>query len=313
MFAGAIAAPALLSARARGQGLKPVDVLLDWKAAPTYSGFYLARDMGAFKKRGVEVRLVEGQGAAQSAATIGAGKQFWIGSSSGGATAIGRASNLAVRSLAVYYRRTPTVIYSRLEDHIDSPRDLYNKRIGLVPGSATVDEYRALLIANHLDRKRITEVTVGRDSKALFDLSVDALVDYEEIAPAEARAEGKKISILRLADFGVRLYSLNLIVNDDAWNDSARRDIAQKIAEALQEGYGAVRDRPREATAALKRLFPELGAAYVDESMRTVARELGALPIGLQTRAGWEDTLKSLTSLGLLARPVAPDEVAIME
>ena len=313
MLAGAIAAPALLSARARGQGLKPVDVLLDWKAAPTYSGFYLARDMGAFKKRGVEVRLVEGQGAAQSAATIGAGKQFWIGSSSGGATAIGRASNLAVRSLAVYYRRTPTVIYSRLEDHIDSPRDLYNKRIGLVPGSATVDEYRALLIANHLDRKRITEVTVGRDSKALFDLSVDALVDYEEIAPAEARAEGKKISILRLADFGVRLYSLNLIVNDDAWNDSARRDIAQKIAEALQEGYGAVRDRPREATAALKRLFPELGAAYVDESMRTVARELGALPIGLQTRAGWEDTLKSLTSLGLLARPVAPDEVAIME
>jgi len=297
----------------RSQSLENVDLLLDWKAAPTYAGFYIARETGAFRKRGVDVRLVEGHGATVAAETIGKGKDYWIGSSSGAATAIGRAKDQAVRSLAVYYRRTPTVVYARPEDHIDAPRDLYGKKVGLVKGSVTVDEYRALLVANRLDRSRITEVDVDWSAKALLDHTVDALVDYEEITPAELLAAGTKVSIMRLADFGVRLYSLNLIVNDDAWATPGRKAVARKIAEALQEGYGLVRDKPREAATIYKRLFPDVAPAYVDQSMITVSRQLGTLQIGLQTRVGWEDTLKILTTLGLLDRPVGPEEVAILD
>lgn len=308
-----VAAPALAPTLGRSQSIEHVDLLLDWKAAPTYAGFYIARDIGAFKKRGIDVRLVEGHGAAASTELIGKGNDYWIGSSSGAATAIGRAKDQAVRSLAVYYRRTPTAIYARAEDHIDAPRDLYGKKIGLVPGSGTVDEYRALLIANRLDRKRITEVEVDWSAKSLLDHKVDALIDYEEITPAELIAEGKKISTMRIADFGVRLYSLNLIVNDESWAVPGRKATARKIAEALAEGYGVVRDRPRDAATIFKRLFPDSAPRYVDQSMVTVGRQIGTLQIGLQTRVGWEDTLKILTSLGLLARPVGPEEVAILD
>lgn len=307
------AAPAFLPGLSRSQTLEKVDLLLDWKAAPTYAGFYIARDMGAFRKRGLEVRLVDTHGAASSAEMIGKGREFWIGSSSGAATAIGRAKEQAVRSLAVYYRRTPSVVYSRVGDHIDAPRDLYGKKIGLVPGSVTVDEYRALLVANRLDRSRITEVEVDWSAKALLDKKVDALIDYEEIAPAELMARGTKVTVMRLADFGVRLYSLNLVVNDEAWADPARRAIARKIVEALREGYGFVRDHQREAANTFKKLFPDIAPRYVDLSMVTVARQLGTLQIGLQTRVGWEDTLKLLASLGLLARPVGAEEVAILD
>jgi ABC-type nitrate/sulfonate/bicarbonate transport system substrate-binding protein len=308
-----VAAPALMPGFGRAQSMENVDLLLDWKAAPTYAGFYIARETGAFRKRGVDVRLVEGHGATAAAEMIGKGNDYWIGSSSGAATAIGRAKDEAVRSLAVYYRRTPTVIYAHSEDHIDSPRDLYGKKIGLVPGSVTIDEYRALLVANRLDRARITEVEVDWSAKALLDGKVDALIDYEEITPAELIASGQKISIMRLADFGVRLYSLNLIVNDDAWAAPGRRAVARKIAEALQEGFGVVRDRPREAATIFKRLFPDIAPRYVDQSMITVGRELGTLQIGLQTRVGWEDTLKILATLGLLMRPVGAEEVAILD
>ena len=308
-----IAAPALAPGLGRAQSLANVDLLLDWKAAPTYAGFYIAHDIGAFRSRGVDVRLVEGHGATAAAELVGKGNNYWIASSSGAATAIGRARDQAVRSLAVYYRRTPTVIYARTEDHIDSPRDLYGKKIGLVPGSVTIEEYRALLVANRLDRGRIAEVEVDWSSKSLFDRKVDALIDYEEIGPAEAIARGQKISIMRLADFGVRLYSLNLIVNDEAWAAPGRRAVARKIAEALQEGFGMVRDKPREAAAIFKRLFPDVSPRYVDQSMITVGRELGTLQIGLQTRVGWEDTLKILTTLGLLSRPVGYEEVAIVD
>ena len=47
--------------------------------------------------------------------------------------------------------------------------------------------------------------------------------------------------------------------------------------------------------------------------MITVGRQLGSPQIGLQSRVGWEDTLKTLTALGLLSRPVGFEEVAIVD
>jgi len=152
---------------------------------------------------------------------IGEGKQYWIGASSGIATAIGRSNGQAIKSLAVYYQKTPTVIFTRTEDRIAHPRDLYGKTLGLVPGSITNEELRALVAANKLDRGKIKETTVEWNAYALVEKKVDALMDYDEMAPAELIAEGRRITLVRLSDFGVRAYSLNLIVNDSAWADPA--------------------------------------------------------------------------------------------
>jgi len=306
-------AAAAVPLRGHAEALQHLDLLIDWKPAPTYAGFYVAREIEAFRRRGLDVRIVEGRGASIAAEMIAAGKEYWIGSSSASATAIGRSRDMAIRSLAVYYRRTPTVLYSRTEDRIDAPRNLLGKRVGLVPGSTTVDEYRALLIANRIDRSRIKEIEVDWNPAALLDRKVDALLDYEEIAPAELQSQGKRIAVMRIADFGVRIYSLNLLVNEMAWTASPqRRQTAQLVEEAVQEGYQFVRDKPAEAATIFGKLFPDLAPRYVELSMQIVSRQL-ALPIGNQTRIGWEDTLKTLSSLRLLARAVSAEEVAIYD
>ena len=312
LIVGALAAPALARAQAPGGAREKAELLIDWKPSPTYAGFYLAQKIGAFERRGLEVTIAVGQGASVSAAEIGRGENHWIGSSSGAATAIARSRGAAMKSLAVYYRDTPTVIYSLATTGILRPQDLYGRRIGLVPGSITVEEYRALLAANGLDRSRIPEVEVGWDARALLDGKVDALIDYKEITPAELSAQGHRLAILRLADFGVDCYSLNLIVSDAAWADPARRATARRIAEALAEGYGAVQAQPAEASRSFIALFPALSPRYVDLGMADVSRELGAPPLGGQTRAGWQATLATLGKLGLLQRPVAVEEVAIL-
>ncbi len=269
-----------------------VEILLDWKALPTFAGFYLAREMGAFERRGLEVTFAETQGAISSAEMIGSAKQYWIGSSSGIATAIGRSKGQPIKSLAVYYAKTPTVIYTRGEDRIAHPRDLYGKTLGLVPGSITNEEFRALLAANKLDRGKIKETTVNWNAYDLVEKKVDALIDYDEMAPAELIAEGRRITMIRLSDFGVKAYSLNLIVNDAAWADPAKREIARKIEEAVQEGYNMVRERPGDAASHFSRIFPRLAPRYVDRSTATVSQQLSGPPTGQQTRAGWEATIK---------------------
>lgn len=312
----ALAVLAPLAAHAQAQPVETaqkVEILLDWKALPTFAGFFLAKELGAFERRGLDVSFAETQGALSSAAKIGEGKPYWIGTSSGIATAIGRSNGLPIRSLAVYYQKTPTVIYTRGEDRIAHPRDLYGKTLGLVPGSITNEEFRALLAANKLDQGRIKVTTVDWNAYDLVEKKVDALIDYDEMAPAELLAEGRRITMIRLSDFGVRAYSLNLIVNDAAWADPVRREIARKVQDAVQEGYNMVRERPGDAAAHFSRLFPRLAPRYVDRSMATVSQQLAGPPTGLQTRAGWEATIKTLDQLGLLAKPVTVDDVAILD
>lgn len=299
-----------------GAGAQPlikVDLLLDWKALPTYAGFFLAKDLGAFERRGLDVTFGEVQGATPAAEAVGNGSKYWIGSSSGTATVIGRSKGLPIKSLAVYYRKTPSAIYSRAEDRIAHPRDLYGKKLGLVPGSITNEEFRALVALNRLERDRIQLVTVDWDPWALLEKRVDAMIDYEEMTPSELLAEGRRIIMMRLSDFGLRSYSLNLIVNEEAWASSEKRAIARKIADAVQEGYSLVNERPADAASHFSRLFPRLAPRYVDRSMVSVASQLSPAPVGGQTRQGWEETITLLNSLKLLSKPVTVDEVAILE
>jgi hypothetical protein len=45
----------------------------------------------------------------------------------------------------------------------------------------------------------------------------------------------------------------------------------------------------------------------------SVAQQLSPAPVGGQTRQGWEETIKHLSSLNLLIWPVTVDEMAILE
>ena len=130
--------------------------------------------------------------------------------------------------------------------------------------------------------------------------------------PAELMADGKPIEILRLADWGVRVYSLNLIVREQAWQQPERRRLALRLVDAVREAYAYVQQSPADAAGLFGRLFPSFGPRYVRRAMGIVVRELGPPPLGRQTREGWQATIDHLSRLGLLARPVTADEVAIL-
>jgi NitT/TauT family transport system substrate-binding protein len=307
-LAAALAAPAIVRAQPR---LQRIDLLLDWKPMPTYAGFYYARERGLFAKRGLEVAIQEGSGANVSAELVAESAEYWIGVSAGIATAISRSHGLGVKSLSVLYHNTPSAIFSRAEAPIRKPTDLYGKRMGLVPGSVTADEYHGFVVAQQLDRRRITEVVVDWTSAPLYDGRVDALIDYTEMLPAELQATGKDIELMRLADYGVKVYSLNMVVKEQAWQQADRRATALRLLEAVLEAYGQMQRAPSEVMAVFRQLFPSFDRRYVSQATSEIVRHLGPPPLGRQTREGWQATLDHLDKLGLLHRPMAVADVAI--
>lgn len=311
LLAAATAIPLAAPAIVRGQsGLQPVSLLLDWKPMPTYAGFFLAREWGLFAQRGLQVALYEGRGAVVSTQIVAESAEYWIGVSSGVASAIGRSQGLPIKSLSVLYRKTPSVIFSRAERGIVVPTDLHGKRVGLVPGSVTIEEFAGFMAAQHLDRSRITTVAVDWTAAPLLDGRVDALIDYEENLPSELRADGQQIAILRLADAGVQLYSLNIIAREEAWELAEKRSIATRVVEAVQEAYSRLQFAPAAAIASFAPLYPAFPRPYLSQAMSVIVRQLGQQPLGQQTRQGWQATIQQLAQLGLLQRPVTPDEVA---
>jgi ABC-type nitrate/sulfonate/bicarbonate transport system substrate-binding protein len=302
-----LAAPAIGRAQ---PGLQQVNLLLDWKPMPTYAGFFLAREWGLFAQRGLQVALFEGRGAVISTQMVANSSEYWIGVSSGVASAIARSQGLPIKSLSVLYRNTPSVIFSRADRGIVVPTDLYGRRIGLVPGSVTVEEFRAFVAVQNLDAARITTVSVEPTAAPLENGQVDALIDYEENLPSELRADGQQISVLRLADAGVQLYSFNIIAREEAWASPDRRSIATRVVEAVQEAYTRLQVTPAAAIATFAPLYPAFSQPYLSQAMAVIVRQLGRQPLGQQTRTGWQATIDQLSGLGLLGRPVTPDEVA---
>lgn len=85
----------------------------------------------------------------------------------------------------------------------------------------------------------------------------------------------------------------------------------RSIVEAVQEGYNSVKERAGDAAGHFSTLFPRLAPRYVERAIATVSQQLSGPPTGIQTRAGWEATIKTLESLNLLAKPITVDDVAI--
>src|SRR5579872_653551 len=65
-------------ARSARPTLTHVKFLLDSKAAPTYAGFYIAKEKGIFADHSLDVEIVEGVDARTSTQTIGSGKEYAI-------------------------------------------------------------------------------------------------------------------------------------------------------------------------------------------------------------------------------------------
>ena len=283
--------------------LEKVEVLLDWKALPTYAGFFLAKDLGAFERRGLDVTFGEVQGAILG--RRGDRRRIEI------LDRLVERHGHGDRPLEGPADQEPGRLLPQ-----DAERDLQPRRGPHRPPARPLRQEARHGAGQHHQRgiprpgrastscsaTRSSEVTVDWDPWALLEKKVDALIDYEEMTPAELLAEGRRIIVMRLSDFGVRSLQPQ--------PDRQRRRLG--LAGEARDRRGRSSKRCRKATAwstsgrAMPPPISRGSSRGSRRAMSTAARcrspsSSRRPPVGGQTRQGWEETINLLTSLNLLA------------
>src|SRR5215467_1063819 len=121
---------------AQQKPLTPVTLILDFVPTGEYVPHYTALEKGWYKEEGLDVKIVRGQGSADTLKRIAAG-QGDVGIADISTVIAARANTDAkVKDIALWYRRPPHGIFLRSDSPIKTPKDLEGKKLAISPGNS---------------------------------------------------------------------------------------------------------------------------------------------------------------------------------
>lgn len=277
-----------------------IEFVLDWKAQMEHSGFFVAQQKGFYREEGLEVKILDGNGAPNAATLVGNGT-YRLGVSSGAASVIARAKGVPVVSVAVLNQRSPMVIYALAESGIIRPQDLTWKRVGVNFEGIKYQEYRALLTKLNINSETIKEIGMaGSDPAPLLAGQVDALVGYTQDQPVQVELRGRKVNRIPLPDYGVNLYSTNIIVNEAFMKDHP--DAVRRFIRASIRGWNHAIAHPDEAVSIYHAGHPESDIAFNRANFQRLIPLLSGpdterMGFGAQSAERWAHTQDTLFDL----------------
>lgn len=280
-----------------------VQLILDWKAQMEHAGFFVALDKGFYAEEGLDVELLEGNGAPTTARVVGNGT-YNLGVASGSATVMARVVGIPVVSLAVINQHTPVVVYALAESNINTPQDLIGKRIGVNIGGTKHREFQALLKKLNIPETSIQLMGMSEASPApLLAGQVDAMLGYTEDQPVTVELRGQAVSRIALSDYGIDVYSTNIIANQSFLKE--KPDLVRRFMRASIKGWEYAIAHPEEAVSAYMAKRPESDEAFNRANFKYLAPLLHSADtekagFGAQSEARWAYTQDVLFDLGMI-------------
>ena len=221
--------------RAAAQGLRKVKFTLPWIPHGGYTHIFVAKKLGFWEQRGLDVAVDRGFGSGEVCKTLGLG-QYDFGEIDMAVMINCAAKGLDLVALGNVSPRSPVGIFALAKKNIRRPQDLEGKRVGFNPGSGDFQLWPAFLKATGLDDGKVQKVTMGPEVliKALIEEQVDAVGNfYASIAPS-VWSQGLDLSMLLYDDYGVQMYSLVFATRSKVVKEQP--DLCARFMEGAMEG-----------------------------------------------------------------------------
>jgi len=307
---------------AQTKPLKSYTLILDFVPTGEYIPHYTALEKGWYRDEGLDVKILRGQGSGDTIKRIAAG-QGEVGIADMSALIAARANtDVAVKAIALWYRRPPHGVFVRTDSPIKTPKELEGKKLAISAGNSHQILWPLFEKMSGLKPNSVTWVTMDAASMppSLIRGVTDA-VPFFVVHEARIRKIAKQQNVdLRLlsawADLGFDLSSTSLVAREETIAKDP--DGLKAFLRATLKGadYAFRTKHYDEGVGYLVKHHPEvdadgaLGAAQV--ATRFVYAEevtTGKVAVGQFEPARLEKTRDTYTQYLELKRKVALEEL----
>lgn len=283
-------------------GQTPIKLATDWRAQAELGGYYQALATGEYKKRGLDVTLIQGGPAVNVPQLLATGAvDVGVGSNSFIIMNLAK-ENAPVKAVAAFMQKDPQVLIAHPDQGINGIADMKGRPILL--SDASVTAFWVWLKAKY----GFTDDQVRKYNYSSAPFLADKRVVQQGYATSEPyliEKEGKiKPAVFLLADSGYPAYASFALVPDSliAKNPAA----VQAFVEATAAGWTSyLYGDPKPGDAAILKDNPEMTQDVLDqarEKMRSygiVSANGGRGDIGQMTDARWAEFFKVASEQGV--------------
>src|SRR5581483_5062510 len=184
-----------------------VRLTLPWLPVGSYAAFIVARELGFWKTRGLDVEVSRGYGSADASKKVGLG-QFDYGDASFSVVIQTVGQGMDLVGLGLHMQISPLAVFSLKKSGIKAPKDLEGKTVAATPTTGDFHLFPAFAKLTGIDASKVKFRFVDGNLRAqsLLDGSVDALTGYYSTDAAPLWTGGGDIDIMLYHKYGIKLY-----------------------------------------------------------------------------------------------------------
>lgn len=260
------------SASASSTGVPALGALsyrLSWVKNVEFAGSYIADTKGYYQAQGFSsVNLIAGGASATPMeADVATGKAL-VGVSSPDITGAAILKGAPLKIIGAQYQKNPFAIMSMAKTPINTPQDMYGKKIGVQVSNTSV--WDAFVKAANLDVSKIKVVSVQFDPTPLTQGTVDGWFSFITNEPNELESQGFKVSTFLLADYGYPLVSETYMATTDSI--SSKPETLKGFLMAEMQGWkDNIADPKLGATLTVNTYGKGLGLAIPEQTLESEA------------------------------------------
>jgi NitT/TauT family transport system substrate-binding protein len=271
----------------------PVKMTLPWLPLGTFSYAFVAKKMGFWDKRGLDVSIDRGFGSGKVCVPVDQG-QYDFGILDLAVMMNCAARGLDLAAVAGIWPRSPVGIFSLKEYGITKPKDLEGQTVAFDVGSGDFQLWPAFIKATGIDDRKVNKVTM--DAAALIKALVERQVKAEgnffgSIAPS-LWAQGLEINSMLYEDYGVKMFS-NVVACKRSTIEK-KPDLCEAFVGGLMDGLKYVYLNPEKSVVLHIESVKEFqGGSIANQKVieygQAVSTALGVVPGVKQNGLGYMD------------------------
>ena len=229
------------------EGLKEINVLLDWYPNAVHSFLYAAEEQGYFKEAGLKVNLITPSGTEDGIKLVAA-NQADLAISYPKQIILARGEDIPVKSVGAIVRSSLNQLMVRKDAGVKTLKDLEGKKIGYPSFDIDIETVKAMVAEAGGDPSKIEFVDVGYELMAAIqtkrvDGIIGGYINHEKIL---LEKEGIELDTFNPTDYKVpNNYELAFIASDDAIKNN--NETIQAFLDAAKKGFEYTQSNPDKA------------------------------------------------------------------